>query len=287
MIILRQSDHLGMAYDENLGIDSEIINYILDSHQKQIRISSTRCYLLQQNSSGSAVGNYLYPMILDEFRLDGSNYKGQIWPLQNESPNIRLDINGGFGNLKVLSDNVELTRVVEVADILSDGEFAVVKNLTLSPQTVDIVFNVGFNPNSHTITYYFESADKNLSPLRMKSGETDAHAFYAWSQYLTYKRDRYVDYHQILVRLPLTLDNLTINEEGLVRMREHQAWTLSYPYIREYDVLVIPATTYGREMRFEVIDKQDSIIQEVLVSQRFKLNLINETDKRYTIPLLT
>jgi hypothetical protein len=271
-------------YDYGLGIEPDIIDYIKTSHQIQIRVSPIRCYLLWQKMSGSAVGSAVTPIAISSY-VETSPYKAQIWPGSYTHPDLRLDTNNGSGSISVLIDSIPATRVVNAADLINDTEFAIVKRIDLSSQRVEIVFNTDFNPTLHTVTYYYTDIDEDINVERLKPGEADYGALFNWTQYTNNIIDIYQNKNQVLVRMPLTNENVVINEEGLVTLKDNQCWTLAEPYFRNFDVFIVPAdqSPTNQELRFQVQDKQDSIIQGTFVSQRFKVKLLNTTDPIYKI----
>ncbi|MCK9541076.1 MAG: hypothetical protein M0R03_03500 [Novosphingobium sp.] len=277
-------------YDHGLGASEDgIINYMKESHVVQSRISSIPCYLIQLHPTGSSVGTSLSPIELDVFTNDGSNYRGTIWDNVGDKPDLRLRTDENEEPIIVLSDSVQLNRVIEVEDIEEDNEYAVVERKDLSSKRVEIVFNSGFNPNLHTIEYYYKGVTKGISNIRQKPGEDDSHSLFGWTQYLNSYSDQFVGQNQILVRLPLTSRNLTLSDEGLVVLEERDSWMIWEPYVKERDIIVVPVeySFTGKEERFEVIDKRDSVIQRTLISQRFKLKHLEYADKRYNLPIQT
>ena len=174
-------------------------------------------------------------------------------------------------------------------DFLDDDEFVVRERLDLSPSRVEIIFNRGFNPLAHDIKWKYTAMNDGVTSEMLKRGDSIDQSLFGWSQYTNNCYDNYQGMHQILVRMPLVLRDLIINEEGKVTLEENESWTLWTPYIRDFDVLVVPAAVSpnGEEMRFEIVNKRDSVIQGTLVSQRFKLKYLEASDARYDVPILT
>ena len=281
-----QPNPLGNSYDYGLGIDSDIIDYIKEDHQIQIRISPVRCYVLFQNRSGSVVASSTSPITVNSY-IDINPYTAQIWPSGSLlCPDIRPDTNNGQGSINVYIDNTQATRIVNYTDIINDNEFSINKRLDREDQRVELIFNQGFNASSHNITYYYTSIDQDITTESFKSGESPSGSIFGYTQYLSHKKDHFQNYNQILVRMPLTTEGVVINEEGLVAMKENQCWTLWEPYLNNFDILIVPHwdSPINQELRFQVIDKQDSKIQGELVSQKFRVKLLTTTDKIYNIP---
>ena len=57
----------------------------------------------------------------------------------------------------------------------------------------------------------------------------------------------------------------------------------------DFDLLIVPSniSVSGEEERYEIVDKQDSVIQGRLVSQRFTVHLLEAADSRYQISYIT
>jgi hypothetical protein len=276
-------------YDYNLGIGSEYVNYIKESHVVQSRISPTPCYLLFLNTEGVSIGSEDYELEVVEYSETSPRYRTVIWNHEKEHPDLRLKTETDLDTITVLIDGVRATRIPEIEDLENDNEYVIIKRVDLESGRVELVFNEGFNASLHDIKYYYYTVKEGIDPVRVKEGEDTTHSMYGWTQYINDRKDAFQDYHQILVRLPLTIRDLTINEEGLVILEERQSWMIWEPYVKEQDVLIIPKefSTTGKEERFEIVEKQDSIIQRILVSQRFKLKHLEYHDPRYQIRYIT
>jgi hypothetical protein len=277
-------------YDDTLGIDSSILDYVQESHEIQSRISGTLCYLLQRKSSGSVVGSISSPITLSTYISTSPNYRAVIWESGDNRPDIRPYVNEGKGNIGILIDGASALRVLDVNDISSDLEFCVVERKDLSsPGRIEVVFNIGFIASAHTIKCYFLTMQQGISSTRVHRGEDSTQSLFGWQQYLNFNTDSYRDMHQILVRLPLTTRDLTINEEGAVIVEENKAWMIWEPYVRDFDLLIVMAadSTSGVKEVFEILNKQDSVIQKRLVSQRFDVKLLEPSDLRYQLSFIT
>ncbi|MFA5397138.1 MAG: hypothetical protein WC346_14105 [Methanogenium sp.] len=280
------------SYDLGLGIEPDIIEYMKESHLIQSRVSPTRCYLLQQIEQGTIVSQSNDGNIpITSYVETSPNYKTVIWASGSNHPDIRPYVNEGKGMVEVYIDSVRATRVHEVEDLINDNEFSIVKRTDLNPARVELVFNEGFNVSSHSIGYKYTTLNKDINVERMKIGEAsdNSHSMFGWSQYLDYSKDLFKKNHQILVRTPLTTTNLIINEEGRVMMEDNQCWMICEPYVKDWNILIIPSeeSPTGEELRYIIENKQDSMVQGSLVSQRFKIKQLEKTDDRYKIPYIT
>jgi len=278
-------------YDYQLGqdISGHHIDYIKESHVVQSRISSTRCYLLRYQRFGQSLG-YDTLLPLNNFIETSPQYRAQAWPSGSlPKPSVNSEENARAGAIHIYIDGIPATRIMDTKDLLDDDEFVVLDRQDLEENRVDIVFNNGFNPTLHEITWKYTSMNDGVTSEMLKRGDSTNQSLFGWSQYTNNCYDTYQGKHQLLVRMPLVLRDLVINEEGKVTLEENESWTLWTPYIRDFDILVVVAedSPTGEEMRFEIVNKRDSVIQKTLVSQRFKLKYLESTDLRYGVPLDT
>lgn len=289
--IMSQFDPRKYRYDYNLGqdISGKHIEYIKENHVIQSRISSTRCYLLRPRSYGESVGTDGL-LTLNNFIETSPRYIAQAWPSGSlAKPSTDPEQNQKEGAIMVFIDGVEATRVLDVNDLLDNDEYAVVERRDLADNRVEIVFNAGFNAAAHVITWQYSTMNEGVTNEMLKRGESDKQSLFGWYQYTNNCYDDYQGRHQILVRMPLVIRDLIINEEGKVTLDEKESWMIWTPYVRDFDILVISPvdSPTGEEMRFEIVNKRDSVIQRNLVSQRFKIKYIESTDARYSIPVYT
>jgi len=278
-------------YDYQLGIDvsGHHIDYIKESHVVQSRISSTRCYLIRYQQAGQSMG-YDTLLPLNNFIESSPLYRAQAWPSGSlPKPSTNPEANSRAGAIYVYIDGVAATRVMDINDLLDDDEFVVVERQDLEENRVEIVFNSGFNPTAHSITWKYTSMNEGVTNEMLKRGDAADQSLFGWSQYTNNCYDDYQGRHQILVRMPLVIRDLVINEEGKVTLEENESWTIWTPYIKDFDILVVPSTDSptGEEMRFEIVNKRDSVIQRTLISQRFKLKYLEPSDPRYDVPIIT
>ena len=275
-------------YDAGLGIDCGAhVNYIKESHVIQSRISSIPCYVLRPRGEGQSVG-YDTLLPLNDYVDTSPNYRAQAWPSGSlVHPSTNPETNNQQGDIYVYIDSVLASRVMEVDDLLSDDEFAVVDRIDRSDKRIEIVFNEGFDSTVHAIEWKYTTMNEGISNTMLKRGSSDEQSLFGWLQYTNNCYDTYQGRHQILVRMPLVLRDLVINEEGKVVLEEKESWMIWAPYVKDFDILVVPAdnSPSGEEMRFEIVNKRDSVIQNSLTSQRFKLKYLEPTDDRYGITI--
>jgi hypothetical protein len=277
-------------YDYDLGIEPDIIAYAKESLEITSRISPTPCYLLIQNPSGSTIGSAQSPAgTLTSYYVTTPNYRSIIWSGGVGSPDLRPYTNGGIGTFTVNIDGVQAVRVLDPNDLVNPNEFAVVKRYDLANGQVEVVLAPGYNPTGHTITYFYTTMESQISIESIKRGEGVDQSLFGWSQYLNSSQDKFHGVNQILVRMPLVTATLTINEEGKVKLQDENSWMIWTPYVHTFDILVVTSVLNptAQEQRFEIVNKQDSMMQGTLMSQRFKLNYIEPTDSRYNIPYAT
>jgi len=277
------------GYDFGLGRDSQVLNYIRESHEVQSRVSGVPCYVLQQLISGSSVGTAALPTTITTYSATTPNYRTVIWNSGTNHPDIRPYSNNGQGSVVVTIDGSIATRVIDVEDLVNNNEFAVIRRTDLVSRQIEIVFNAGFVASSHTITYYFTTMQSGITSETFKRGETPLHTIYGWQQWLNTSYDTFRGKHQLLVRFPVTSRDILVQEEGMVKLELNDSWCIWEPYLRDYDLLIVHENDSWqyKELRFEIVDKRDSYIQGVFCSQKFKVRLIEETDPRYLIPYVT
>ena len=276
-------------YDDGLGIDPEMLSYIHESHEIQSRISSTPCYLLQRKLTGDASGSVQAPLTIVSYSETTPNYRAIIWQEGGSYPDLRVYLSNFQQFFGVIIDGVFATYVLAVEDLVQDSEFCVVLRKDVSPQRVELVFNAGFIATDYVIQLYYHTAEVGITFTNFQRGDSSTQSLFGWQQYLNFSTDAYRSMHQILVRLPMTLQDDVINEEGRVRVKDINAWMTGRPRVRDFDLLIAPAqfTTSGVEERYEITNKTDSIIQKRLLSQRFQIHLIEPSDSRYFLPYIT
>lgn len=278
-------------YDVGLGIDCGAhVNYIKESHVIQSRISPTRCYLLRRKLGGTQQGEEDSKLPVVDYVDTSPNYRAQIWPSGSlPHPNVNPEINNQEGAIQVYIDGTLGSRILAVSDIVADNEYCIVERADRSDKRVEIVFNELFNPTLHAIELIYVDINEGISSSFYKKGDADDQSLHGWLQYTNNCYNNFQDKHQVLVRMPLVTRDLIINEEGKVTLEEKDSWMIWEPYVRDFDVLVVPLSESptGAEMRFEVVNKRDSIIQRNLVSQRFKLKYLELSDERYNLAIET
>jgi len=274
------------SYDYGIGIDSEIIDYMKESHLAESRISPIVCYLLQRNSTGSVVGSTASPLTISSYTVLTPNPRATIW----SSGSLHPSLDPYDTSFTLWIDGAIASRIPIIDDLVNDNEYSLVKRIDLDPQKVEVVLNAGFNPTGHVLTYKYSTMQPGIDVNTYKPGADSSQSLYGWSQYLNAYSDDYQDVNQILLRIPLNTRDLVVNEEGSVTIDEAQnCWMIWDPYVSDFDILVIPAiySKSGDEERYEIVNKQDSFIQRQLISQRFNVKLIERSDSRYLIPYST
>lgn len=277
------------GYDEGLGIDPIHIDYIKRNHMIQSRISPQPCYLLQRASGGIPIGfsNRQIGALDEQFIHDpaSNQYTFMLWQGGSNHPDTRPYQSDGLGNIFIFISGVPATRVLDVADLRNNNEFAVVDNRSVLPNRVDIVFNPGFNPTG-LITYYYFTWEDNIDDLSIQRGDSGTQSIFGWKQYLNSTQNYYQRQNQVLVRFPVNLRDVVITDEGKVILENRDSWMIWTPYVNDFDLLIVAAEDSwdGTEYRYEIVNSRDSIIQYQLTLQFFKLNLLEQTDDRYKLP---
>lgn len=279
------------TYDEGLGIDSEIIDYIKQSHLVQSRISPSKVYLVQQNQlaaehtgSGASGG-----VVIQSGDYLGINpYNVQIWASGSAAsfPDLRLWVNEGVGAVTVFIDAVKAQRVASDLDLIASTDFAVVLDKQRPDKRVRIVFNQDISSKTVEYTYTSMSQDFDTETAMVDRQKPNTYGSkFGWTQYTTPSTDFYA-INQVLVRLPLTPVDLERIASGESEMQSiDNCWMIDAPYVFEHDIFITAGVNEISERRYEIVNKQDSYIQTNLVSQRFSLLLLESSDGRYDIPV--
>lgn len=282
----------GFGIDYGLGVDPLHIQYIRDNHLIQSRISPTPCYLLQRQQQGLPVG-YKTTRItaLDsQFTTVDGQSSFLLWlGGSSNKPDTRPYTNNNQGSIGVYYQNQQMTRVLTPTDITTSMEFAVVEDKTTSPPSVKVVFQTGLDVLGGKIAYYYTTIEPGVEDLTVQRGDSTDQSIFGWKQYLNSYEDDFQMQNQVLVRFPINLHDVIISDEGKVILENRDSWMIWTPYLNDFDVLVLSKENSpdGIEYRYEIVNSTDSIIQGQLISQRFKLNLLEFLDDRYKIPYVT
>ena len=279
-------------YDSGLGIDTQYhMDYIKESHVVQSRISPTRCYLLRPRSSGIQVGyDTLLTLTSADFIDTTPNYIAQVWPSGSIThPSVNTESNSREGDMTLYIDSVEATRIIDTEDLIDDDEYVVKERQDREDKRIEFIFNEGFDPTTHILEWKYAAMNEGVTSENLKKGDSSNQSLFGWFQYTNNCYDIYQGRHQLLIRMPLVLRDLVLNEEGKVTLEENESWMIWTPYVKDFDILVVSPvdSPTGEEMRFEIVNKRDSVIQRNLVSQRFKLKYIENTDERYGVTIYT
>ncbi len=269
-----------LARECEIGLDEEIIYYIRQNHDLQIRVGGEPFYLFQRQS-GSAVSG-----TLTSWAQTSPSYIGTLWtPSDGESkhPDVRINKPG----FVLFNNGVAMTRVFDLDFIAADTEYYIETQVGTSSTdkgTVRVHFNEGFVPG--VITYRYNTL---CSCVDIESGYPNRECpickgtSYPVS-FVQYECDatKYNPINTILVRVPIAGETRPVDRIGRVKVRRHKHWARFTPYIRNYDLIL---GTIGRNenVLFEVIGKYDSRVRGILLHQEFDTLRINETDVRYTL----
>ncbi len=283
-----------VEYGDFLGLGSIMqshLNYIQRNHELQSRVSPTRCYLLQMKATGSIVGTFTSPYtVTPDMYLDTEAPMSFIlWDGTGEHPDLRPYVGEGVGAITVLNGGTPMTRVLNKKDLRSESQFAVQKRFDLNPQRVEVHFYDTFNMTGSVVQYYYEGMHKDVRPGLINRPTANQFSLFGWYQYKC-PMDSWRYANQVLIRVPLTTASwLTMGQEGRVKLEENQCWMVGSPYVNDGDVLIVPAdqSPNNEQLALEIVNKQDSIVQFRLMSQRFKVKLIPSEDERANITYST
>ena len=282
----------GPEYQDYIGqqhIGSAVIDYIERSHVIESRVSPIECYLVQMRPSGSVVGSLSNPITvtLNQYISTVAPMSFVLWDGSEGHPDLRLYTHDAHGGVSVLSNGTGMTRVPGILDMRKSSQFAVVKRFDLDPQRVEVRFHKSFNATGSLIQYYYDTMYKDVRSTAMNRPEANKFALFGWTQWRGVG-DQFKPANRVLVRMPMvTRDQLVINEEGRIVIEENLCWMVATPYVDDGDLLMVPAdqTPLGVACWFEIINKQDSIVQNRLISQKFKIKLLPLEDERTKLPI--
>lgn len=274
------------SYDDGLGVNPTMIDYVLESHWLQIQISHHHCYILRRNSDLPPISNQTVST-WEHTLADGDRCAARIW--DTGSLGNQPDLRPG-ADFSVNIGASAASRVLDYRDLLSDGEYSVHQDESSPGRPIYLVFNEGFDATGETVTYSHATIGRHYSagtdqPSAHES--PDLGTKYYWIQWTGSLSNI------VKVRLPIAPDQLVPDELGRMTLKESQCWMLAadngyeeVPFVRNHDILVVPATGSLDDRLFLIYDKEDSEIQGRFTHQRFRVQYIEATDPRYDITLL-
>jgi len=266
--------------DCEIGLDEEIIYYMKQNHDLQIRVGGEPFYIFQRQSGSILSGT------LSIFTQTSPAYIGTLWtPASSESthPDTRID----HDTFVLFNDGVQMTRIVETDYISADTEYAIevlVGTTTSDKGTVRVHFNPGFTPG--IITYHYnvlcscvdvETGFPNRECTVCKGTSYPT----SFVQY-TCDASKYNPANTVLVRVPMNVETRPVDRIGRVTKRQQKYWSPADPYVQNYDLLL---GTIGRNehVLFEITGKYDSRLRGILLHQEFDVLRIESDDVRYTL----
>lgn len=268
-----------------IGLDDELMAYIQESHEIQMRIGGEPFYLWSRVDQGEFVSKSI-----TTWQTTASQYSAYIWqPGDGETnhPNARIQQN----KFNVFNDGTALTRVADPEFIAFDTEYA----LWVEPGSdetdagsVRIWFNENFVPGEVAYTYrnICSCVDRSTGyPNRecpLCRGTSYPAAF---EQYNT-DATKYSPENTVLVRVPMAAETLTPEQIGRVLRRDLRHWMRNTPLVANFDVIM---GTTGRNagVLFEIVSKSDSRWRGQLMHQSFNTVRIEESDIRYKLAPVT
>lgn len=268
--------------DCSLGLDKEILDFIFESHELQIRIGAEPFYLFQRMSSGSVVDGTISSW--DDTVIQ---YMKILWsPGDSNHPDLRRYTSEGSGSFALYENGSPLVRVFDKNDILYDNEFALEEVAGTSASTkkqVRLYLNSEYVP-SGVITYSYRVACECVD-FATNQPDMNCKICYGagfpigWTKY-TCNASKYNPENTILVRVPKVAFSITFDGEGLIRKEINRHWALSSPTINNYD-LILGTIGKSKGRLFEITNKMDSYFRGIFMHQEFETILLEESDVRY------
>lgn len=266
-----------------LGLDKEIIAYMQENHELQIRIGGEAFYLFKRLASGSLVQGTAAGWL-----THAPQYSTQIWhPTDGEftHPNVR---NQNSEDFVVLNDDVAMKRVTTKSFITYDNEYAIEVGVGTGSQNDGIVklwFNENFIPGTVTWRYYTicSCADRSTGyPNRACPSCKGTSYPQGWEQWFG-QSTAYAPANTILVRTPMAPETRPVDPIGRVKQRNYRHWTLYTPIVDNYDIIVGAGPGVNQGVVYELVSKSDSLWRGILMHQEFDTIRIEESDIRYQL----
>lgn len=268
--------------DSEIGLDAEAVDYMRESHTLQIRVGGEPFYILERSTQGEFRSKSII-----EWETESPQYSAYIWKSgdgNSAHPNSRTQEN----TFKVFNNAVELTRVFDKDSIAYDTEYAITVEIGTDPSTagaVRIWFNAGFVPENVSYSY------RNICPcVDLSTGYPNREcplcrgtSYPAAFTLYTTPATKYNPVNTVLVRVPMTPEELSADQIGRVTRRDLNHWiAYNAPYVNNYD-LIIGTTGRNRGIVWEIINKSDSRWRGILMHQEFSTVRIEESDIRYQL----
>lgn len=265
-----------------LGLDAEIVDYMRESHTLQIQVGGEPFYIFKRVAQGEFRSKSITSWI-----TTAPQYSAYIWqPGDGEDthPNSRTQKN----TFRVFNNAIELVRVFDKDSIAYDTEYAIEVEIGTDASTAGVIriwFNAGFTPGDVSYSY------RNIcSCVDRSTGYPNRECPYckgtsypaAFTQYTT-PATKYGSANTVLVRVPMTAEEIPVDQIGRVTKRDLRHWiAYNAPYVNNYDLIV---GTIGRNtgIVWEIVNKSDSRWRGILMHQEFNTVRIEESDIRYQL----
>ena len=271
-----------------IGLDSEIVSYIRESHGIQIKVGAEPFYLWTRVDQGA-----LITKSITTFTTTSPQYSAYIWQpgdALSSHPNARIQEN----TFSVYNNGTKLTRIVDPGSLDLDTEYALDiergtgTTTTTDDDSVRIWFNRDFVPSNVAYAYrnICECVDNSTGyPNRecpLCRGTSYPSSF---DQYTT-DATKYNPVNTILIRVPMFDETLTPEQIGRVRRRDMQHWMELSPIVNNFD-LIMGTTGRNAGVLFEITAKRDSRLRGQLMHQEFNTIRIEDSDIRYRLAPVT
>jgi len=267
--------------NSELGLDFEIIDYIKESNNLQIKVGGEPFYLFKRVAQGTTQSKVITSWITTSLQ-----YSAYIWrPGDSEilHPDSRVQEN----QFQVFNDSALMTRIPDKDSLNSNNEYALeieVGTDASNAKSVRIWFNSNFTPG--TVSYIYKNLCKCVDPTTgypnrecpLCRGTSYPTAFV---QYMC-STSKYYPANTVLIRVPIATEERPVDQIGRVRKRDQIFWMEAEPYVENYDII---RGTIGqnKDVIFEIVRKRDSRWRSVLTSQQFEGVRIEDSDIRYSI----
>lgn len=271
--------------EDELGLDYEVVDYILENNQLQLRMGGDPFYVFKRSTDGSLIE---LKAIAPTGTLPLNSYV--LWQQADGDethPNIRYSANA----VVIKNNSLALTRVFDKESLASSNEFAIemaVGTSSATAGTITVWFGSGFIPGTVDINYTTICACSDVTtgyPNRECKVCFGTSYPLAFTQQLCVATE-YNPSNTFLIRVPMRPQDEPVTTVGRVARRDLNHWMMPDPYVTNYDIIV---GTIGdtKGLMWEIINKSDSRWRGVLTHQQFSTTQIDEHDIRYKLVIET
>lgn len=264
-----------------MGLDPEIVSYVRESHEYQIRIGGEPFYLWTRQDQGEYISK-----AVTTWTTTSPQYSTYIWqPSDGETahPDARVQQN----QFRVFDAGTLLTRVASPDLIAYDTEYSIEIEPGDSVNTrnkVRLWFNYDYVPTNVSYSYrnVCSCVDVTTGYPNRECAICRGTSYPAAFVQYTCASTKYLPENTVLVRIPMVAEMLSPEQIGRVIRRDTRLWMQSAPQVNNFDLLM---GTIGQNagVLFEIVSKSESRLRGIILHQEFQAIRIEESDVRYEL----